>query len=170
MAITYHCWLKPSGKAYDILKTTIAELGVTYQTPFFEPHVTLLNSLPGTEEETLVRSWQLGRSLQPFDLQLTHPAYGTQYFQCVFLKIQETPALMNAHELAKRLFKKEITSYMPHLSLLYGNYSSGLKEQIVNTLPKTLSLTFTIDKIDLIRAGSDDPQDWNTILTVPLSQ
>lgn len=170
MAVTYHFWLKPSGKAYDILKKTIAELGVRYQAPFFEPHVTLLSSLPGTEEEILLRSWQLGRSLQPFDLQLTHPAHGNQYFQCVFLKIQETPALINAHEEAKRLFEKEITSYMPHLSLLYGNYSSGLKEQIVTTLPETLSLTFTIDKIDLIHAASEDPQDWNTILTVPLGQ
>lgn len=170
MAVTYHFWLKPSGKAYDILKKTIAELGETYQAPFFEPHVTLLSSLPGSEEEILLQSLQLGRSLQPFGLQLTDPAYGNQYFQCVFLKIQKTPALMNAHELAKRLFEKEVTSYMPHLSLLYGNYSSGLKEQIVTTLPATLSLTFTIDKIDLIRAGSEDPQDWRTILTVPLSQ
>ena len=95
---TFHLWLKPSGKAYDILVHTIATLSKEYQGPFFEPHVTLLGNLPGTEEEISLGSSQLGSSLQPFDIQLTEPAYQDQYFQCLFLKVHETPALMRAHE------------------------------------------------------------------------
>jgi len=170
VATTYHLWLQPSGKIYDILAKTIAELSNAYQAPFFEPHVTLLGSLPGTEEEITGRSSQLGTSLQPFDIQLTEPAYGDQYFQCVFLKVQETLAMMNAHELAKRLFAKDPSPYMPHLSLLYGHYSIERKDKIAATIPETLQLRFTVDTIDLIRAGSEDPKDWLPILSVPLSR
>jgi 2'-5' RNA ligase len=170
VAITYHLWLKPSGKAYDILVKTIAELSKTYQGPFFKPHVTLLGSLPGTEVEISVRSSQLGTSLQPFDIQLTEPGYGDQYFQCVFLKAQETPAMRNAHELARRLFVKDTSPFMPHLSLLYGHYSIELQDKIAAALPETLRLSFTVDKFDLIRARSKDSKDWIPILTVPLSR
>jgi len=170
VVITYHLWLKPSGKEYDMLVKTIAELSKAYHAPFFEPHVTLLESLPGTEEEIIVRSSQLGTSLQPFGLQLTKPAYGDQYFQCVFLKVRETPAMMNAHELARRLFAKDTSPYRPHLSLLYGLYATELKDKIAATLPETLRISFTVDSFDLIRAGSEDPRDWVPILTVPLSR
>ncbi len=170
MATTYHLWIKPSGKVYDILRKTIGNLSKTYQGPFFDPHVTLLSSLTGTAEEIILRSEQLRTSLQPFDIQLTEPAYGDQYFQCVFLKAQESPALMNAHELARKLFVKDTNAYMPHLSLLYGHYSIEQKDKITATLSETLRLSFTVDKFDLIRAESEDPKDWISILTVPLSR
>jgi 2'-5' RNA ligase len=75
---------------------------------------------------------------------------------------------MNAHELARRLFVKDPSPYMPHLSLLYGDYSIELKDKITSTLSQTLRLTFTVDTFDLIQARSEDPKDWTSILTVPL--
>lgn len=170
MAITYHLWIKPSGKVYDILRKTIGNLSKAYQGPFFDPHVTLLSFLTGTEEEIAFRSEQLGTSLQPFDVQLNNPAYGDQYFQCVFLKAQESPELMNAHKLARKLFLKDTNAYMPHLSLLYGHYSVEQKDKITATLSDTLRLSFSVEKFELIRSGSEDPKDWISILTVSLSR
>jgi 2'-5' RNA ligase len=170
VAITYHLWLKPSGKAYDILEKTISDLSRSNQGPCFDPHVTLLSSLTGTEEEISFRSERLGISLQSFEIQLTEPAFGDQYFQCVFLKAQESPALMDAHERARKLFVQNTSPYMPHLSLLYGHHPIERKHKITATLSETLRLTFTVDKFDLIRAGSEDPKDWISILTVPMSR
>ncbi|GJL60881.1 MAG: hypothetical protein NPIRA03_37380 [Nitrospirales bacterium] len=169
MASTYHLWLKPTGHAHDILMKTITDLSQAYHAPVFDPHVTLLGSLPGTEEEISVQCLKLGGSLAPFDIFLAEPAHGDQYFQCVFLKTQETPALMNAHELAKRLFVKEHNPFMPHLSLLYGHYSLDLKHKIISPLSQALSLNFTVDMIYLIHSRSEHPKDWAPILSVPLS-
>ena len=169
MASTYHIWLKPTGPAYDILMKTITDLSKAYHAPVFDPHVTLLGSLPGTEEAISFQCVNLGESLAPFDIFLAEPAYGDQFFQCVFLKTQETPALMNAHELAKKLFGKSPNSFMPHLSLLYGHYSLELKHKITSTLSQALSLNFTVDTIHLIHAKSEHPMDWASILSVPLS-
>jgi 2'-5' RNA ligase len=77
---------------------------------------------------------------------------------------------MNAHELARKLFVKATNAYMPHLSLLYGHYSIEQKNKIMATLSETLQLSFTVDNFELIRSGSEDPKDWNPILTVPLSR
>ena len=170
MAFTYHFWLKPSGKADEILRKTIDDLSKAYQGPLFDPHITLLSFLTGTEEEISFRSEQLGISLQPFEIQLMEPGYGDQYFQCVFLKVQKSPELMNAHELARKQFVNDTRPYMPHLSLLYGHYSAEQKDKITSTLFETRRLRFTVDKFDLIRAGSEDPKDWISILTVPFSR
>ncbi|MGP0592324.1 2'-5' RNA ligase family protein [Nitrospira sp. T9] len=169
MASTYHLWLTPTGQACDILIKTIADLSKAYHAPIFYPHVTLLDSLPGTEEAISLRCVKLGKSLTPFDIFLAEPAYGDQYFQCVFLKAQETPALMNAHELANRLFVKASNPFMPHLSLLYGHYSLEMKHKITSTLSQSLSLNFTVDTIHLIHSKSEHPMDWSSILSVPLS-
>jgi 2'-5' RNA ligase len=77
---------------------------------------------------------------------------------------------MNAQELARKLFGKDTSPYMPHLSLLYGHYSIELKDKIAATVPETLRISFTVDTLDLIRARSEDPKDWISILTVPLSR
>lgn len=152
-----------------MLMKVITDLTKAYQAPVFDPHVTLMGSLPGTEESISLRCLELGGLLPPFNILLTEPAYGDQYFQCVFLKTQETPALMNAHELARRLFGKDLSPYKPHLSLLYGHYSIELKDNITSTLPQALRLNFTVDRVHLIRSKSEHPMDWTTILTVPLS-
>lgn len=169
MVNTYHLWLTPTGQAYDILLKTITALSKAYHAPIFDPHVTLLGSLPGTEETISTRCLELGGSLAPFNVLLAEPGYGDQYFQCVFLKTQETPALMHAHELARKLFIKESSPYMPHLSLLYGHYSLELKNNITSTLSQSLRLSFTVDMIHLIRSRSEHPIDWTSILAVPLS-
>ena len=48
---SYHLWLKPSGTIYDALSEMIEELAHTLGGPVFAPHVTLLGSLVGTEEQ-----------------------------------------------------------------------------------------------------------------------
>lgn len=169
MANTYHLWLTPTGQAYDILIKTITDLSKAYQAPVFDPHVTLLGSLPGIEEAISLQCVKLGESLAPFDVFLAEPAYGDRFFQCVFLKTQKTPALMNAHEMAKKLFGHSPNPFMPHLSLLYGHYSRELKHKITSTLSQALSLNFTVDTIHLIHSKSEHPMDWDSILSVPLS-
>jgi hypothetical protein len=53
---TYHLWIKPTGAVRDTLVQTIQELAHELGGPMFEPHVTLLGSLIGTEQEHTQRS------------------------------------------------------------------------------------------------------------------
>ena len=166
---TYHLWLKPSGEAYDILATTIQELAGKLKTPIFEPHITLLSPLSGTEEEHDHRTKQLAQQLHPLVITLTEPAYRDEYFQCVFMKALETPSLMEAHAQAKRVFSHAGGAvYRPHASLLYGLYPAELKQKLIAALSPTLRMTFGATTVYLIRSESDDPKDWHNLSAVAM--
>jgi len=92
------------------------------------------------------------------------PAYGNDYFHCVFLLVDMTPPVFHAHALARQLFHQdEDRRYLPHLSLVYGRYSENQKNDIIARLPASLCLPFEANHLSLIRAGSEDPKDWREV-------
>ena len=160
---TYHLWVKPSGAVRDMLAQTIRELARELGGPVFEPHVTLLGNLAGTEEEHIQRSQIATPQLQPFNIILSQPSYGTQYFQCVFMRAEQTPPLISANTVVKRIFKKPDEIYMPHLSLVYGLYPESRKRNIIRKLPPDVKTRFEVTAFSLIRADSNDPNEWHEI-------
>ena len=166
---TYHLWLKPSGSAYDLFAQTIRELAQELNAPPFEPHITLLGRLDGIEPEHIERTRELADELQPFEVVFTGPRYGNEHFQCVFMRVRETPAIMNANILARHHFRHANETYMPHLSLVYGLYSEATKKAVISRLRPELASSFQANEIYLIKADTDDPKDWHEILTARLS-
>ncbi|MGH7231842.1 MAG: 2'-5' RNA ligase family protein [Nitrospiraceae bacterium] len=166
---SYHLWLKPSGEAYERLASAIRELADKLKAPIFEPHVTLLSPLSGTEEEHRRRTKQLAQRLRPFPIILIEPAYRDEYFQCVFMKAVDTPQLMEARTQARHLFSHAGRDvYMPHVSLLYGLYPTELKQELIGALPPDLRMTFGATAVHLVRSDSDDPKDWHEISAIAM--
>lgn len=165
----YHLWLKPSGTVRDALAQTIRELALEFGGPIFEPHVTLLGNLIGTEDEHIQRTRTAAANLCPIKIILSKPACGAQYFQCVFMRAEPTPPLMNTNALVKQIFGKNGEPYMPHLSLLYGLYPESQKMAIIHKLPLNVKTTFEATAFFLIRTESDDPKDWREIATCPFT-
>jgi hypothetical protein len=165
--LSYHLWVMPSGTSHDVLARTIVELSEQYQAPRFAPHVTLLGHLPGSEAEILARGMTLAQRLSPYEISLTVPGMTEHYFQCLFLHVEHTVAVQEAHSQAVSIFSPMDTApYNPHLSLMYGTFPADLKQQIVKALPSGLALHFTVDRLQVIRAGSEDPRDWTVIRTI----
>ncbi len=131
--ITYHSiWLMPSGKINDELSRLISQLSQQYAAPVFPPHVTLLGELTGAEKELAAQTRQLAAGLQPFQVNLTVVDVLDAYFRCLFLRAEETPALLAANRQARQLFKREQDpKFMPHLSLLYGDFDRATKDRII---------------------------------------
>jgi hypothetical protein len=166
----YHLWLKPFGQAYDVLAEVIRELGRKLQAPIFEPHVTLLGSLSGFEHEHLHRIKVLAPQLQPLPITLTAPGHGNEYFQCLFMKVEQSDQIMSANASARRVFAHAGGTYMPHMSLVYGLYPDAMKRELIATLPAQLRMTFDATVLYLIRADSDDPKDWHEIAAIPMGE
>jgi 2'-5' RNA ligase len=168
---SYHLWWKPAGEASTRLAQAIEELAQMLRAPVFQPHVTLLGNLIGTEADHHERARALAQQLDPFPIVLTKPAYGDQYFQCIFMKVEETASVMNAHAAAKRLCPHaEAPPYLPHLSLVYGQYPVEVKKAIIMHLPSHLTMSFDASTVYLIRADSREPKDWHQIAAVPLGK
>jgi 2'-5' RNA ligase len=163
---TYFLWLEPTGKTHELLATTIAHLSQEHGGPLFDPHVTLLGDIAGQEGKLILTTEKLALALSPFNLTLTVPAFQDQYFRCVFMRVEKTSTLLEAHSLARKVFHKEgAPPYMPHLSLLYGSYPRSLKEQIIGTVPTSLSVQFTASAVTLFRVEGNNLKGWRKVQT-----
>ena len=142
----------------DTLVQTIHELAHELGSPVFEPHVTLLAGLIGTEQEHAQRSRIVAQQLRPFNIILSEPSYRTEYFQCLFMRVEQTPVSDERECLARRVFQKPDETYMPHLSLVYGSYPESRKKAIIRNLPSDVRTSFEVTALSLIRADSSDPE------------
>jgi 2'-5' RNA ligase len=164
MNVRYHLWLNPPREASDQFAGVIRQLALELNAPTFEPHITLLGNLNGSEADHMARSKELARRLSPVPVTVSGPACGDDYFHCVFLVVDMTPPVFHAQALARQIFhQEEDNRYRPHISLVYGRYSESRKKDIIARLPASLCLPFEASHLSLIRAGSEDPKDWQKV-------
>jgi 2'-5' RNA ligase len=169
-ATTYHLWLKPSDPSYEVLSGLIHGLAERLSAPVFEPHVTLLGHLEGSERDHIQRARKLGERLAPFWIALGNASYQSEYFKCLFLKVNESAPIMTAHAIACDVFQRTREKYMPHLSLVYGAYPEERKREIIAGLPRRpVRASLPVRSVYLIRAESEDPKNWSEILTIPMT-
>jgi hypothetical protein len=167
---TYHLWFKPSGAVYDVLTRTIRDLARELDAPIFEPHISLIGNLEGTEKALTQKTQELAQHLAPFDAVLTNPSYRDTHFQCLFMLVEQDSPLMNAHAVASDLFHKPHQDFMPHVSLVYGSYPESRKKLIINNLPADVRTSFEVTALYLVRADSADPKDWHEIGPFPMKR
>ena len=166
---TFHLWIVPTGAVFDRLAGVIVDLGARHQGPAFDPHLTLLGRLEGEEEVLVELTHQFARALQPFEVRLEEPGYEAHYFRCLFLPVESSPSILEAHQRATRIFDAQPASaFDPHISLLYGMFPESVKREIIKGLPPDLPGSFPVSRLQLIRAGSTNPQDWQVAATLDL--
>ena len=166
--IVYSLWVKPAGEIFERLSQVIREFAQEHGDAPFEPHVTLLGNVGGTEGDILRTSEQLAGSLRPVRIVLTGPAHGREHFQCVYMLVDQTPIVMGAHARARQAFRMPDGPFMPHLSLVYGLFPDEQKIAIIRRLPD-LRMTFDASAVCVIRADSDDPKDWRELAAFPIN-
>ncbi len=166
---TFHLWLVPTGAVHDRLAGVIADLSTRYGGPAFDPHLTLLGRLEGEEGVLVDRTHQLARALQSFEVRLEAPSYEPLYFRCLYLPAEPSPPLLEAHRRATQIFDAQPTSaFEPHVSLLYGLFPERVKQEIITVLPSDLPGTLPFSRLQLVRAGSTNPQDWQVVETLEI--
>ena len=161
----YLLWLIPSGDAYDRLSVLISRLSEKYSSPQFEPHVSLLGVVRGYEEEIIAKAADLARIIKPYEIKLSTIDYLDEYFRCFFIRAQKTEDVMKANLMAKEVFGllQHDGEYTPHLSLLYGNFPSEIKEKIIAEIGKELDVTFEVRSIDLFLTEGEDVNKWHRV-------
>lgn len=162
---SWSLWLVPEDEIYRSLSHTIARLADTYDAPRFEPHVTLLGILAGAEAHLLEQSARLAELMQPCPVQLSSPDHTEAYFQCLFLRVEPTAELLEAHRQAKRIFgRADLPTYEPHISLMYGSYPVETRQSIIARLGTELEGEFTAEHFHLYNT-SGSPHSWRRVQT-----
>jgi 2'-5' RNA ligase len=152
----FSLWVMPSGYVYQSLSERIASLISTYHGQVFEPHVTVIGEVGGTESDVVARTRNLANVVKPYSVILQAPDFFDEYYKCIFLRVATTPAVMQANACAREIFDHESdTAYQPHLSLFYGTIPVETKKEIVNNLKSVSYGTFLVDSIQLMSTEGD---------------
>ncbi len=166
---TFHLWLASAGADYDRLAGIIADLSARYRGPQFDPHLTLLGRLEGEQESLVALTQQLAHALSSFEVRLKAPSYEPLYFRCLYLPAEPFPSLLEAHRQATQIFDAQPASaFNPHVSLLYGLFDERVKQEIITALPSDLPGTLPISRLQLVRADSTNPRDWQVVETLEI--
>ncbi len=143
----YSLWLMPDGPAQQAMADIIRKLSAEYSAPLFPPHITLLGELTLPEEELIDGARRVASLLRPYPVQFGQVEYLDLYFRALFVHIKETSPVMRAGAVARQVFGRENGTYLPHLSLLYGNFTPEVKESIIGKIGKSLDYEFEAKSI-----------------------
>jgi 2'-5' RNA ligase len=158
----------PTGEVRHRLAGTILDLSREYAAPAFEPHVTLAGGIVGPAREVASKMTDLARRIPPFIVRLTAVDGLDEYFRCLFVRVATTHPIMTANKAAREVFSLEQQpAFMPHLSLLYGNMPSNVKERIVASLGRRFELDFKVSGLHLYLIKGA-PQAWRRVASFGL--
>ncbi len=167
MVKRYSLWIIPDGGLYKKLDNLISEISAKYQSPVFKPHVTLLGSAAGNLDSIISETSELASSIKPYDIHLTSAGCFDEYFRSLFIKVKKTGEVMGANLAAERLLGNDDSVYFPHLSLMYGNFSTEIKKGILSEIGEIFNLTFSAKSFHLYDTGGA-PEEWHCIREFPL--
>jgi 2'-5' RNA ligase len=160
MMMSYSIWLMPSGKINDELSEMIAQLSHQFATPLFPPHVTLIGNLNGSETELSLQTQQLAARMASFWVKLTAVDTLDEYFRCLFLRVEETLPLLDANQQARKIFQREQDAkFLPHLSLMYGNFDYETKTKIIASIGREFNQLFSVSQLHLF-STTGEPKVW----------
>lgn len=159
----YSLWLMPTGEAYDKFSNLIKRLAKEYNASVFEPHVTLIGEITGSESDILSKVRQLVLAQKSFPITLRTIDYQDFYFRTLFVKAEKTKSLQALYDLACEIFEiKNVSFYMPHLSILYGNFAQKVKEKIIEAIGRDQTTEFTVSSLNVFKTGGE-VEFWHKI-------
>ena len=163
----YHLFLEPEGKLREEVAAIIGSLATQFDGPLFSPHVTLLARIPDQEEAVLIeKTKQLTRSLTPFEVVLGTVDIEQAHFRALYLHVV-SEEIKNACQRANELFSmQDEREYVPHMSLLYGNYAEAQKREVASMLEVPVDCSFVVNKLHLYKTDGE-MSNWVKIAEVP---
>ena len=154
-------WLVPKGAVGKKLQALISKLAAELDRSAFVPHVTLVANIHANEaelEEVKRKIARLASSIKPFMVTLSEYGYKDEEYRSLYLHAV-SPELDELYQKAAEYFPQvndEHFRSMPHLSVLYGNFTSDQKEQIIFDNPVEVG-EFKIDTLDLVLTDGAAP-------------
>ena len=146
--VSYSIWLMPEGNVKYDLRNVIYMLSANFGGPLFTPHVTLVGSFLGSEKELLHKTEIISKKIKPFEIYFGDIEYSVEFFRSLFLKIKVNTELIKARDIACKELNWIKNDYIPHLSLVYGDYDTKEKEHMISNI-KIIADRFLVDHIFL---------------------
>ncbi|KAI8801533.1 RNA ligase/cyclic nucleotide phosphodiesterase [Cladochytrium replicatum] len=162
----YSLWLCSADAALQAyLRSVVDALADEYNSPKWDPHITLIGSVALDPEELLERLSTLSSS-RSLSVTLPNVAIKDLYFQCVMAKVEETWELMELNRKARDLFGKTgDPSFWPHMSLVYGHFGEDEKRAMAKRIEENWDVVGRTVRIDRIQVWNTNgkPESWTKV-------
>lgn len=164
----YSIWLMFDKESELRIKNVIEYLSKEYNTPNFEPHLTLLSKIE-TSNYLFEKFSQLVDGLNSFEVSIQKLNYSDEFYKSVFLEVEKCNSLNDLLLKAKRLFNTEVdfTNFKPHISLIYSYSSIEIKKSIIQKFVELSSLKVKVNKVGLVNTEGT-PEKWQELITVQI--
>ena len=170
MTCDYSLWLLPPPRQSAAWRALIRRLAAAFDAPAFEPHVTLLGGIAGPPSQVLAAAREWAAAAPPPSAHPRTLACLDEYYRCVFVELDKTPALLAARRRAEDVFHHERGDYSPHLSLLYGRLDAAAKQRAVAAVAEPFDEPFPLPSAALVEMDAGDPPaDWQVVEVFPLA-
>ncbi len=164
----YGFWIIPENTSYQELEKIIEEYGLKYNSPLFTPHMTIHGVISSTDEEVIKIVEEVSKKIKPFELEIGEVEFSSTYHQCILARVKTSANLFNVYMFLRKAFGVEVKHvFMPHMSLVYGDFNMEEREKIAKEI-KIKNRSFEAKKITIVRADSPDPENWKFVKQVTL--
>ncbi len=147
---SYSIWLMPEGEMKKRVWSIIKTHHEKYNSPLFEPHVTLIGGFIGKEKEMKNKAEMLASKLNTFTVKIEGISYLDEFFRSLFFKVEKGLELLEARKRAEKVFCLKKEAYMPHMSLVYGNFELKDKQEMMKNIDHGFSAEFKVKKIHIV--------------------
>ena len=163
-------FFEPEGKLKDELQATINKLSEKFDGPIFTPHVTVLARIEEESDEIVImKTLELASKIKPLTLELGDIDGEDAYFRALYIKVSNPEVITKYHQVANQIFEmKDVTPYLPHLSLFYGNESLDI-EDIADEIALPKRASFVAEKI-IVYKTPGRAENWELIAEISLTK
>ena len=162
MNIEYHSiWLLPCSEHERMFSEIVQSLAKRFDSPVFQPHLTLVEDMPRTCEELEPILTALAESAPSFDANVETVEESPLYYRSFYARFPATAPLRALKEKAISLFGVgSLETFMPHISLAYGVQECAEKSQAITALrSKMTGMSVHFDRVCIVSSSQHTPID-----------
>ncbi len=152
-------WLEPCEKDKIQLQPLISKYCGQYNSPFFDPHITLFGRVEINPSSTFSVFENIVKNFDSISLKVMGAKTGKPPWKSLYLQVEKTGILVQLQKEIDRFFNGyRPYEFDPHLSLAYGNH------EIINSHLDDIYFpeTITFSSVALVRTPNEIT-DWKTI-------
>lgn len=172
MNADYHSiWLMPRMEHEQAFAAIVRDLANRFDSPVFQPHLTLVEDMPRSCEELKPLLERLTEYVASFTAPVETVEESSLYYRSFYARFPVTEPLRTLKERAVDLFQVgSLDSFMPHVSLAYGVLESSEKTEAVAALRRDFQgMAVTFDKVCIVSSSQHTPiEDWGIRHSSPL--
>jgi 2'-5' RNA ligase len=169
MTVRIHSlWLMPSPPDEAMLAGIVGDLSGRFGTPLFAPHLTLQGDTETTPAELERAIAAAASAADAFAEPVSIVEGSDAYFRSFYARFPVSPALA---KLKQALDPEGFASFMPHVSLLYGEVEAAAKAAAIAEINARLAgRAIRFDRIGIVTSGQDVPiAEWRVVSSVVLA-